>query len=147
MYVQEMAVLSEYFDGARLKVLDFGMGWGGWCRMANAFGHESYGMKLSEKRIEYATKHGVRLVQWQDLPDHDFDFINCKQVFEHINCYNRESLIRMAQHASLEDVRLPLRCYYDFVNWKSPVELLKSLVRPLKRRRVPRPNVVYLRTP
>jgi 2-polyprenyl-3-methyl-5-hydroxy-6-metoxy-1,4-benzoquinol methylase len=67
-----------------LKLLDFGMGWGKWCLMAKAFGCSVYGIELSEARIAYAEKNGIEVLSELELTNHEFDYINADQVFEHI---------------------------------------------------------------
>ena len=69
---------------SKLKFLDFGMGWGCWCRMAKAFGCECLGVELSKTRIEYAQSQGIEVVDWEEIPSHKFDLINAEQVFEHL---------------------------------------------------------------
>lgn len=67
-----------------VSCLDFGMGWGHWCRVARGFGCEVMGTELSEARIAYVQKDGLRVLAWDDIPKHQFDFINTEQVFEHL---------------------------------------------------------------
>src|SRR5262249_15608581 len=66
------------------RILDFGMGWGRWCRMVKAFGCQVYGTELSEERITFARSHGIPALSWDEIPGNAFDFINIEQVFEHI---------------------------------------------------------------
>lgn len=86
LYSQEILMLIAYFKiiPKQCKVLDFGMGWGIWCKIAKAIGCDSYGTELSESRIEHVKSHGIKVISWKDLPNHDFHFINTEQVFEHI---------------------------------------------------------------
>src|SRR5262249_44635808 len=67
-----------------LDYLDFGMGWGDWCRMAKAYGCSVYGTELSQVRINYAKASGISVIGWEEIPQYQFDFINTEQVFEHI---------------------------------------------------------------
>lgn len=67
-----------------LKFLDFGMGWGLWVRMAEAFGVQAWGLERSESRMARAEQTGVKLVDPDRLGDYSFDFINTEQVFEHL---------------------------------------------------------------
>lgn len=67
-----------------LRCLDLGMGWGLWCRMAKGFGCDVYGVELSPSRIEYAESWGISTLNYADIKEKEFDFINTEQVFEHI---------------------------------------------------------------
>ena len=67
-----------------LKFLDFGMGWGDWALMAKAFGCQSFGMEISPERIRYAKSNGVEVLDRNTVSQHQFDFINTEQVFEHL---------------------------------------------------------------
>lgn len=85
-YAQEISTIIAHLEKvpSELKFFDFGMGWGKWALMAKGFGCESYGTELSEERIKYATSNGIKVIEWNDIPKHNFDFINSEQVFEHI---------------------------------------------------------------
>ena len=68
----------------QVSILDYGMGWGYWSRMAQAHGYEVYGYELSAQRSEHARAMGVRVIE--NLPeagDH-YDCIYANQVFEHL---------------------------------------------------------------
>ncbi|MGB5873474.1 MAG: class I SAM-dependent methyltransferase [Bacteroidota bacterium] len=69
---------------ASLRVLDVGMGWARWCKLAQGFGCRVYGLEISTSRIEYAERFGLTTLSWEELPQHRFDFINTEQVFEHL---------------------------------------------------------------
>ena len=60
------------------------MGWGDWCRMAGAYGCTASGTELSQARIDHAQALGISVVSWEDIQEHQFDFINAEQVFEHV---------------------------------------------------------------
>ena len=83
---REVYYLVNYFQSTpeRLKVFDFGMGWGDWCRVAIAMGCDVFGSEISQLKIEYAKKIGVSIVNREDLSKYKFDYINTEQVFEHI---------------------------------------------------------------
>lgn len=68
----------------QIKVLDFGMGWGGWARVACACGIDVYGAELSKSRVEHAKKVGIPLFNDFNKSPHEFDYINTEQVLEHI---------------------------------------------------------------
>lgn len=85
-YAQEVMTMIAFFNmvPAKLKFFDFGMGWGKWCYMAKAFGCECYGAELLKYRLEYAQSQGIRVIEWDEIPNHRFDLINTEGVFEHL---------------------------------------------------------------
>ena len=86
-YAREMEAIAALVGRkqAEVSVLDFGMGWGYWCRMAQAFGFHVSGYEVSRRRVEHARQMGVDAINdWSALSRHDFDFINCEQVIEHL---------------------------------------------------------------
>jgi hypothetical protein len=85
-YAQEIMQIIAYFgkDPSSLSFLDFGMGWGKWALMAKAFGCDSFGLELSIERIKHAKLNGIKVINWDEIPQYRFDFINNEQVFEHI---------------------------------------------------------------
>src|SRR5512142_301585 len=74
----EIANLVRHLDiaPADLEALDFGMGWGFWCRAAIGLGCRAYGVELSPTRVEHAATLGVRALRLEELPDSRFDVIN-----------------------------------------------------------------------
>lgn len=88
-YMKQLSELSNIIlklgdKPTQLKCLDFGMGWGLWCRMARGFGCNVYGVELSHSRIKYAESWGISVLTYADIEKQKFDFINTEQVFEHI---------------------------------------------------------------
>lgn len=82
---QELANVMMYLDATpgKLNILDFGMGFGTWCYLVKGFGcHNVYGTEMSQTRIDYAGD--IKIIDWKDLPNYRFDFINTEQVFEHL---------------------------------------------------------------
>lgn len=82
----EIMSIIRMFDSPtmQLKFLDFSMGWGHWCKMAQAFRCEVHGTEFSSARIAYAKQQGVHVVEYENLPNSYYDFINANQVFEHL---------------------------------------------------------------
>ena len=83
---QEVMTLIAYLNvgSSPPKFFDFGMGWSKWCLMAKAFGCDVTGTDLSVPKIEHAKSLGIRVITWDDIPNHAFDFVNTEQVFEHL---------------------------------------------------------------
>lgn len=69
----------------RLRFLDYGMGWGNWAVMAQAFGVDVSGVELSPTKAAFAESRGIKLLPPDELPDNGFDFINTEQVVEHLS--------------------------------------------------------------
>jgi SAM-dependent methyltransferase len=67
-----------------LKVLDFGMGLGLWARVAKALGCSTFGHDLSASRMLLAANAGIRVLEFDAISEHRFDFINTDQLFEHV---------------------------------------------------------------
>ena len=66
------------------RVLDFGMGWGSWCRLAAEAGFEAFGLELSPSRIAHAEGLGLRVLRDLGSWDGAFAYVNAEQVLEHI---------------------------------------------------------------
>jgi len=167
-YAGQVQTLSRLFARrpGQVRVLDFGMGWGYWSRMAQAHGFDVVGFELSIQRSQYARRMGVTVIDDLGAAGDGFDFIYANQVFEHltdpvktlqtlcrclkpqgiihlrvpdgrgvanrlarqgwspdldaihplehINCFTRETLTRLAAGAGLKPFNPPLR-----LNWGS----------------------------
>ena len=86
-YAGQIHTLSRMFDKRpdQIRVLDFGMGWGYWSRMAQAHGLNVVGYELSAQRVEHARQMGVTVIDDLASVEDDFDFIYANQVFEHLS--------------------------------------------------------------
>lgn len=85
-YARQVQTLSQMLERRprQIRVLDFGMGWGYWARMAQAHGLAVSGFELSERRREYARALGLDVIS--ELPDagEHYDVIYANQVLEHL---------------------------------------------------------------
>ncbi len=68
-----------------VKFLDFGIGTGNWCLMAKSFGCDVYGTDLSSGHVDRAKVLGIKVLAWDEIKNHSFDYINSEQVFEHLS--------------------------------------------------------------
>jgi 2-polyprenyl-3-methyl-5-hydroxy-6-metoxy-1,4-benzoquinol methylase len=84
-YAREIAAIARRLGRkpCELSLLDFGMGWGAWCRMAQAYGYRVAGFELSQRRREHAQAWGVRVLDTLEIPER-FDYINCHHALEHV---------------------------------------------------------------
>lgn len=81
---RQCAQIATLFTGTDIHVLDFGMGWGDWLKMAVAYGFHADGIETSERRIAYVREHCLNTVIPQDITLERYHFINAEQVFEHL---------------------------------------------------------------
>lgn len=141
-YAQEIMQIISYFSKkpSSLCFLDYGMGWGKWALMAKAFGCDSYGTELSMERIQHAKSSGIKVIEWDEISQHRFDFINTEQVFEHIaeplqtlrhlkNALKTDGILKISVPTA-NDIERRLR----IMDWKSPKGSRNSLnpVAPLE---------------
>lgn len=71
-------------DPGQMRVLEFGMGWGYWSRMAQAHGLDVTGYELAGERRDYARAMGVKVVSELPPPGAHYDCLYANQVFEHL---------------------------------------------------------------
>ena len=85
-YAGQIQTLQQLLPGPphQTRVLDFGMGWGYWCRMAQAHGFDTSGLELSVRRREHAHAMGLTVIDKLPPAGEGFDFIYANQVFEHL---------------------------------------------------------------
>jgi 2-polyprenyl-3-methyl-5-hydroxy-6-metoxy-1,4-benzoquinol methylase len=69
---------------SEIKVLDFGMGWGAWCKAAQILGLTACGVEITENQVKYAKSQGLKVIHWDDIPSYNFSIINTEQVLEHV---------------------------------------------------------------
>ena len=72
----------------QVSLLDFGMGWGFWSQAAQAQGFDVYGFELSSRRVEFARKMGIRVIDSLAAAEVEFDYVHASQVFEHLQYIN-----------------------------------------------------------
>ena len=140
--VKEVANLASFFNAnpADLKILDYGMGWGNWARVAKGFGCDVYGIELSKVRIDYAQSAGIKVIAWDKLRNYRFDFINANQVFEHISdpLDSLQQLKRSLKERGVIKISVPngtdIKRRLKIWNWSLPREHRNSLnpVAPLE---------------
>ncbi len=85
-YAGQVHTLTRLFDQrpGQVRVLDFGMGWGYWCRMAQAHGFDVTGYELSPQRSQHARAMGIQVVDKLPGTGAHFDYIHANQVLEHL---------------------------------------------------------------
>ena len=86
LYANELLMVGRFFGRPHhlVRLLDYGLGRGWWCRMATALGFEALGTDLAPGLVADARAQGVAALDIQQLPAERFDFINTEQVLEHV---------------------------------------------------------------
>lgn len=188
-YAEEVVTLIKVFkrNPGDIDVLDYGMGWGHWCSMAKAYGCNSFGFDVSERKKEFARENGISTVD--ELASNSFDYINTEQVLEHvlfpletvkmlydalkpggllkisvpngerlnkkkllvssdpaknsldlvsplmhINTFNHNAIVTMAEQAGMKPVKIPTKYGYSNVHLLNVTQGVKAILRPLYRK-------------
>ena len=66
------------------QLLDYGLGWGRFAMAAQALGFAVSGVEISECCREHSRKHGIKLLDTNQLPEAEFDAVIVDQVLEHL---------------------------------------------------------------
>lgn len=88
--LQEVVALGSHIERThglapgKIRMLDYGMGWGSWVRIARAMGLDAYGYEVSPSRIEFVSKMGIPCLGDEELSQQRFHVINLEQVIEHV---------------------------------------------------------------
>lgn len=70
----------------RIKVFDFGAGWGDFLAIAKSPGVEVFGLEFDERKIAYAKSIGVQSGNLEFIRNYaPFDVFFCNQVLEHLD--------------------------------------------------------------
>jgi SAM-dependent methyltransferase len=124
----------------QIQALDYGMGWGHWCRLGSAMGLDVKGHELSLAKADHAAIYGIKNLTRQEMHAHSFDFINVDQVFEHLP-YPLETLVELVQilrPGGLIRISVPdgwnVKKRLKSANWHASKEARQSLnpVAPLE---------------
>ena len=90
-------------------------------------------------------KRRLAVMDWH-APKGSKNSLNAVSPLEHINCFKRVTLKKMAACAGLQEVQLPLAVQYAFAtNWQLPKPLLKNLLMPLSRNLLQRGTYLFFR--
>jgi 2-polyprenyl-3-methyl-5-hydroxy-6-metoxy-1,4-benzoquinol methylase len=86
LYANELLMVGRFFGRPHhlIRLLDYGLGRGWWCRMATALGFEAVGTDLAPALVADARARGITAIDLGELESERFDFINTEQVLEHV---------------------------------------------------------------
>jgi len=69
---------------SELKVMDFGAGWARFAMALRACGCQVYVCDLSSERLDIYHREGFKVLNYEDIPNQEFHFINTEQSLEHV---------------------------------------------------------------
>lgn len=82
----------------------------------------SFGMRYRLKKMDWAAPKG------------SLQSLNPVAPLEHINCFYRESMLKLAQGSDLLEVKIPIHIQYRYTTvWDKPKRVLRNLVMPIYR--------------
>lgn len=125
---------------AQISLLDFGMGWSEWCRIAQTLGYKIAGVEINRDQLEYAKNCQVPTVNPHALIESSFDFINTEQVFEHVAqpFETLQLLVKALKPGGIIKISVPdgtgILDQLAYSNWLIPKKSRKSLnaIAPLE---------------
>ncbi len=90
-------------------------------------------------------KRRLAVMDWA-APKGSKNSLNAVSPLEHINCFKRVTLQKMAASAGLREVQIPLTVQYAFAtNWQPPKPFIKNLLLPLSRNLLQRGTYLFFR--
>lgn len=84
-YDKEINLIKNIFKNKKIKVLEFGAGWGFWASRAIEKGLDVDAFELSNNRISYMKKKGINVIEDLKKNNKQYDFIYSDQTIEHIS--------------------------------------------------------------
>lgn len=96
---------------AEVRMLDFGMGYGRWARVARAMGATVFATEIGEEKRQLARSLGVEVIDDADIDRMRFDLVHTEQVMEHLVHPGRDfaRLARAVEPGGLFKVAVPYR--------------------------------------
>ena len=84
--IKNIIFLLRKKDLKKIKILDYGSGWGGWINEAKEFTPNVDGLEFSSSKIDYLTANKINVISINNLVKKEsyYDFIRCEQVLEHL---------------------------------------------------------------
>ena len=83
-YDKEINLIKNIFKNKKIKVLEFGAGWGFWASRALEKGLDVDAFELSNTRIRFMREKGINVIEDLKKDKNQYDFIYSDQTIEHI---------------------------------------------------------------
>jgi len=78
-------------------------------------------------------KRNLKILNWK-APKGSKDSLNPVSPLEHINCYNRNSIIKMADKVGLELVNIPIKTQLAYtLRWNSLRSSIANILKPIRK--------------
>jgi 2-polyprenyl-3-methyl-5-hydroxy-6-metoxy-1,4-benzoquinol methylase len=82
----------------------------------------SFGIKYRLQQMDWSASKG------------SIKSLNPVAPWEHINCFHRKSMLKLAERARLQEVKAPLSIQYQYTNvWNNPKQSLRNILMPIYR--------------
>jgi SAM-dependent methyltransferase len=100
---------------AQIRMLDFGMGYGRWARVARAMGATVYATEIGEDKKRLGRSLGIEMIEDGEIDAMEFDLIHTEQVMEHLVHPGRDftRLARALQPGGVLKIAIPYRGRLD----------------------------------
>jgi SAM-dependent methyltransferase len=87
----------------------------------------------------------LKVMDWKS-PKGSRNSLNAVAPLEHINCFKKKSLLKMAAEAEMEEVFIPvLQQYQQVTDWRGMRRIAKNILRPIYRNWLRGSNYIFLR--
>ena len=83
-YDNEIRLIKKIFKNKKIRILEFGAGWGFWASRAKERGLNVDAFELSKNRIDFMKKKGINVIEDLKKYINQYDFIYSDQTIEHI---------------------------------------------------------------
>ena len=84
-YDKEIKLIKNIFKNKKIKILEFGAGWGFWASRALENGLDVDAFELSSTRIRFMRDKGINVIEDLKKNENYYDFIYSDQTIEHIS--------------------------------------------------------------
>lgn len=128
-----LSQLHKFFpDQEKIKIVDFGAGWGDFLLAANTYGMKCYALELDSKKVQKLLNHGIKAGNLDFLnSEGPFDAFICNQMLEHLDHPNEmlSSITELLNDGAAGFISVPI---YSKRRLKNEVKLNETGKLPSK---------------
>jgi SAM-dependent methyltransferase len=86
----------------------------------------------------------LKIMDWES-PKDSRNSLNAVAPLEHINCFRRSSILKMAAEAGMQEIFMPIKTQYRYTtDWSGIKKIAKNIFRPIYRNILKKQNYVLL---